>query len=146
VIGDATSTIEEALPLSIDIVGDGAAGDVEAGSFVKGISVRQTDGAEIVRKGVDVGSGVGSGVNFSVGSGVGSAVGFLLGDLEGEGVAGLFVGPLVLRNPEGNTVGPLTPNEVLCVPIVLHVSTSDNHGEHYRYDSTPEQYNTGLSI
>ena len=34
------------------------------------------------------------------------------------------------------TIGRPTPNEVLCVPIVSHVSTSGNYGEHYRYDST----------
>ena len=28
-----------------------------------------------------------------------------------------------------------TPNEVLCLPIVSHISTSGNYGEHYRHDT-----------
>ena len=35
------------------------------------------------------------------------------------------------------SVAVITPNEVLCVPIVSHVSTSGNYGEHFRHNVVP---------
>lgn len=92
--------------IGIGIVRGGAAsiGDAKAGAFVADILIGGTDdGAEVVGKLVDVGFGstvVGSAV-------VGSKVGFLLGGSKGKGVAGPFVGLLVLGDLEGTPAAPL---------------------------------------
>ena len=93
-IGDATSTVEEAVPLSIDIVGGGAAGDVEERELAFVLRVFQSDKPMarrlLVGKGVNVGSGVGPGESVSESAAVSVPQSAFCS------VAGLFVGSLVL--------------------------------------------------